>query len=116
MKSRRLLRHLRKLDKELPKALNFTDRVFSEYIAVVEKSGLLGSKSSHELNYYERIKDILAAINMNRALLDEAADACFAIDPVRQEVEAMAEKEYEKKKSPCSRVSQWRHSQPKFGR
>lgn len=97
--AKRLLKRLRKLDRELPMALGFTDKVFDAYMAVVEKSGLLGSTSAHELNYCERIKDIFAAIELNKSLLDEAADVCFTISTVKQEMEEKAKKEYEKKLS-----------------
>jgi hypothetical protein len=97
--AKRLLKHLRKLDRELPKALGITDKVFNAYVEVIEKSGLLGATSPQELNYYERIKDIFNAIEMNTSLLEEAADVCFAIDPIKEEMEAKAKEEYEKKLS-----------------
>lgn len=97
--AKRVFNRLLKRDRETAEALKISKNVFKKYVESIEKVGLVGSQLEQELAFKERIQEILYVINNNEELLDEAANACFAIDPVKQKVEEKAEEEYQKKLS-----------------
>jgi hypothetical protein len=97
--AKRVLNRLQKRDKKTAEALKISKDVFKTYVDIIVKAGLVGSELDQELSFKERIQEILDVLAKNEELLDEAASVCFAIGPVKQEIEEKAKKEYEKKLS-----------------
>lgn len=85
-----VLRRLRKMDREVVKALEVTDSVFREYLAHVEKAGFGSVDPSMERARADRLRGIRDVIQRDKTLLTEAADSLSSIDPVRAEIERQA--------------------------
>lgn len=82
-----VLRRLRKLDPARADKLELTYRVFDEYLATLESSGLVGPRLDQELARVDRIKALRETIEANDELLSLAVDACLNVDGVHDEVE-----------------------------
>jgi len=85
-----VLRRLRKMDREVVKALEVTDGVFREYLAHVEKAGFGSVDPAMERARADRLRGIREVIQRDKTLLAEAADSLSSIDPVRAEIERQA--------------------------
>jgi len=92
--AQRVLKHLSKQFPETANALNVSKKVFKAYVDKIEKAGLVGSQLNQELAFHERIKELLDVISRNEELLDEAANVCFAIGPIKEKIGRKAEEEY----------------------
>lgn len=89
-----VLRRLRKIDRKALEALDTTYAVFEEYIAAVERAGLLGQDLVQELGRVERIRDIGEMIKRNKALLQVAVDTLLKSDTIRDELRDRKERFY----------------------
>ena len=95
--AKRVFNRLLKRDRKTAEALKITKEVFKTYMETIEHAGLVGSHLAQELAFHERIKEILDIISKNSELLDEAADVCFEIEPVKERVEERVEEEYQRR-------------------
>jgi hypothetical protein len=91
--AKRVLSRIFKRDKKTAEAFKVSKKIFSTYIELIEQAGLIGS----DLNFYERIKEILEVISRNDEILDEAVKICFNIDPIKNKIDIKAEAEYQRK-------------------
>jgi len=88
--ARSILARLRKMDPKLTKAIEVTDKVFRQYLELVESGRMGAADPALERARADRLQSFRDAIQRDTALLTEATQALLAREEVRIEHEVQA--------------------------